>query len=77
MARFVVDLGDHPLTGEQHHAMASAIHGAVLSQIATHPVTAGTPAMASVATIDGMMRRTAPGSNLEAAHAELTRAAGG
>ncbi len=76
MARFVVDLGDHELTDKQHHAMALAIHGAVLSQIATHPVTSGAAAMASVASIDGMMRRPAT-SDLSAAHAELVKAARG
>ena len=73
MARFVVDLGDHPLTDEQHHKMAAAIHSAVLSQVADHPVTPGAPVMAAVATIDGMMRRPAH-SDLSAAHAELKAA---
>ena len=74
MARFVVDLGDHPLTEEQHQKMAAAIHSAVLGQVAAHPVTPGTPAMAAVATLDGMMRRPAH-SDLSAAHEDLKAAA--
>jgi hypothetical protein len=74
MVKFVVDLGDHPLTPEQHHALAAAIHGAVLQQIATHPVPAGASPMAAVATIDGMMRRPAQ-SDLSGAQAKLNSAA--
>lgn len=72
MAKFVIDLGDHPLTDDQHHAMASAIHSAVLAQIAEHPATPGKPAMV-VSTIDGMMRRPA-GTDLTNAHTELKSA---
>ncbi len=74
MAKFVVDLGDHPLTEAQHHAMAAAIHGAVLQQIAAHPVVAGAAPLASVATIDGMIRRPAQ-TDLSAARATLQQAA--
>lgn len=55
--------------------MASAIHSAVLSQIAQHPVTPGVAAMASVATIDGMMRRSAT-SDMSAIPGALAKAAG-
>jgi hypothetical protein len=34
MARFVVDLGDVNLTGDEHNAIASAIHTAVIGQLA-------------------------------------------
>ena len=76
MARFVVDLGDHRMTADQHQAMAAAIHGAVLAQVATHPVEPDAAPMAAVATIDGMMRRPA-GSDLSAAHAALVQSAQG
>lgn len=35
MARFVVDLGDIPLTDEEHNGIASAIHAAVIGHLAT------------------------------------------
>jgi hypothetical protein len=34
MARFVVDLGDLPLTAEEHNGIASAIHAAVIGHLA-------------------------------------------
>lgn len=34
MARFVVDLGDVSLSSDEHNAIASAIHTAVIGQLA-------------------------------------------
>jgi hypothetical protein len=46
MARFVVDLGDVKLSSEQHTAIASAIHGAVLPHLAKLPGVGGGQLMA-------------------------------